>query len=280
MLGTTSGLRTLGPDDLPTLRELIHRDPVVNVFVEHRIEATQLQPRWLGGEIWGFHERGRLVSACHVAANLVPVQATPSALDAFARHAEALGRTSSSIVGLQHDVETLWDALEFSWGPARSLRMNQPFLVADREPEITPDLRVRRVLIDELETLYPASVAMFTEEVGESPEVHGRHSYRARVAQLISRGWAFAIIEDGDVLFKAEVGAATPYACQVQGVYVRPDLRGQGIASRAMASVVRIARRDIASSVSLYVNDHNVAARRAYERAGFTQHETFASILF
>lgn len=280
MLGTTSGLRTLGPDDLPTLRELIHRDPVVNVFVEHRIESTQLQSRWLGGEIWGFHEHGRLVSACHVAANLVPVQATPEALDAFARHAGALGRTSSSIVGLQRDVETLWDALESTWGPARSLRMSQPLLVADQEPSVAPDLRVRRVLIDELETLYPASVAMFTEEVGESPEVHGRHSYRARVAQLISRGWAFAVIEDDEVLFKAEVGAATASACQVQGVYVRPDLRGQGIASRAMASVVRIAQREIAPSVSLYVNDHNVAARKAYERAGFAQRETFASILF
>src|SRR5690625_3289440 len=257
MLGTTSGLRALGPEDLPSLRELVHLDPVVNVFVEHRIESTQLQARWLGGEIWGFHESGRLVSACHVAANLVPVQATPDALDAFARHAMALGRTSSSIVGLQRDVATLWETLEHAWGPARSLRMNQPFLVADQAPSVPPDPRVRRVLIDELETLYPASVAMFTEEVGESPEVHGRHSYRARVAQLISRGWAFAIIEDGRVLFKAEVGAATEYACQVQGVYVRPELRGHGLASRAMASVVRIARRDIAPVVSLYVNDHN-----------------------
>ncbi|MDN5851588.1 MAG: GNAT family N-acetyltransferase [Actinomycetia bacterium] len=280
MLGTTSGLRALGPDDLPSLRELVQHDPVVNVFVAHRIESTQLQSRWLGGEIWGFHEAGRLVSACHVAANLVLVQATPGALDAFARRAEALGRTSSSIVGLQRDVAALWDVLERSWGPARSLRMNQPFLVADQTPSIPPDPRVRRVLIDELDTLYPASVAMFTEEVGESPELHGRHSYRARVAQLISRGWAFAIIEDGEVLFKAEVGAATEHACQVQGVYVRPDLRGQGLASRAMAGVVRMARRDIAPVVSLYVNDHNVAARKAYERSGFTQRETFASILF
>jgi uncharacterized protein len=31
--------------------------------------------------------------------------------------------------------------------------------------------------------------------------------------------------------------------------------------------------------VTLYVNDHNTAARRAYERAGFRHTETFASIL-
>ncbi|MGH3359396.1 MAG: GNAT family N-acetyltransferase [Nocardioidaceae bacterium] len=280
MLGTTSALRTLGPDDLPALRSLLRQDPIVNVFVEHRIDTTQLQPRWLGGEVWGFHDRGRLVSACHVAANLVPVRATGPALDAFAQHAAALGRTSSSIVGLRGDVEALWSVLEPSWGPARSLRMNQPFLVADTDPQLEPDPRVRRVLIDELEVLYPASVAMFTEEVGESPELHGRHSYRARVAQLISRGWAFAIIENDTVLFKAEVGAATVSACQIQGVYVHPDLRGQGIASHAMSSVVQIARRDIAPAVSLYVNDHNIAARKAYDRSGFTQRETFASILF
>lgn len=280
MLGTASPLRTLGPDDLPALRSLISEDPIVNVFVEHRVDATQLQPRWLGGEMWGFCENGRLVSACHVAANFVPVRATDPALAAFARHAAARGRTSSSIVGLQRDVEIMWDSLEPAWGPARSLRMNQPFLVADRDPELAPDPRVRPVLIDELDVLYPASVAMFTEEVGESPELHGRHSYRARVAQLISRGWSFAVIEDGTVLFKAEVGAATASACQIQGVYVHPELRGRGIASHAMASVVQLARRDIAPAVSLYVNDHNVAARRAYQRAGFTQRETFASILF
>ncbi len=38
-----------------------------------------------------------------------------------------------------------------------------------------------------------------------------------------------------------------------------------------MAAVVRLALRDIAPVVSLYVNEHNVAARAAYARAGFEQ---------
>jgi len=32
--------------------------------------------------------------------------------------------------------------------------------------------------------------------------------------------------------------------------------------------------------VSLYVNDFNVAARRAYERVGFREVDTFMSVLF
>jgi predicted GNAT family acetyltransferase len=47
-----------------------------------------------------------------------------------------------------------------------------------------------------------------------------------------------------------------------------------------MATVVRLIRRTIAPVVSLYVNDFNTPARRAYERVGFTQVGTFTSVLF
>ena len=272
-------LRNLGPSDLPLLRALMAHDPLVNLFVEYRVEATQLQPRWLGGNIWGYFEGGALVSACHAAANLVPVEATPDAIEAFAEHALRAGTNCSSIVGLDRSVLALWELLEPHWGPARSPRPVQPFMVIDRDSELEPDPRVRRVVMDEFDLLYPACVAMFIEEVGLDPEGSSKTGYRARVAQLISQGWSFAIIEDGDVLFKAEIGAATARGCQVQGVYVRPDLRGRGVAVHAMAAVVQQARSLIAPSVTLYLNDHNVAARRTYDRVGFRQTETFATIL-
>ena len=34
------------------------RDPVVNVFAEHRARTTSLEPRWLGGEVWGRYRDG------------------------------------------------------------------------------------------------------------------------------------------------------------------------------------------------------------------------------
>jgi predicted GNAT family acetyltransferase len=47
-----------------------------------------------------------------------------------------------------------------------------------------------------------------------------------------------------------------------------------------MAAVVTAARRDIASTVSLYVNDFNIPARRAYQRVGFSEIGQFATIFF
>ncbi len=280
MLETTTQVRALTAEDAPALHELLDRDRLVNLFVRARVEASRMHPRWLGAEIWGYYEDDRLVSACHAGANIVPAEATPRAIEAFADRALRDGIRPSSIVGLRSVVEPMWQILEPHWGPARSPRLDQPFMVLEHDPVIAPDPRVRPVAIDELDLVYPSCVAMFTEEVGVDPEAGNRNGYRARVAQLIGQGWAFAIIEDGDVLFKTEVGAATPYACQLQGVYVRPDLRGQGIAAAAVAAVVQHVRAMVAPSVTLYVNHHNTPARRAYERVGFRQTETFASILF
>lgn len=296
MLTTTSGLRLLGPGDLQQVQELLARDPVTNVFVDHRVRLTRLDPRWLGGEMWGYVDRGELVSICHAAANLVPVTVSPAtvspapdagapdadaALDAFVARAVASGRQCSSIVGRHDAVEQLWDGVSRYWGRPRLVRSAQPFLTIDRPPQVVADPLVRRVREEEFETVYPACVEMFTEEVGVSPEIGGgRDLYRARVRQLVAKGHAFARIEDGEVVFKAEIGSVTPHACQVQGVWVPPSRRGQGLAAAGMAAVVEQALADVAPVVTLYVNDHNIAARRAYERIGMVQRCTFSTILF
>ena len=281
MLRTRQGLRVLGPADLPAMLELTARDPVVDVFVDYRSRLTQLDPRWLGGEVWGYEVAGELVSACHAAANLVPVQATPDALAAFARRARSQPRRCATIVGPAHSVVPLWAELVGHWREPREARWDQPHLQIGRPPEVAPDPLVRRTEKADIDVLYPACVAMYTEEVGVSPEDGGGADlYRTRVAQLVAKGWSFARVEDGRVVFKAEVAAASPYACQVQGVYVDPDRRGEGLATAGIAAVVAMALADIAPVVSLYVNEHNEAARRAYEHAGFEQTETFSTVMF
>ncbi len=281
MLRTQRGLRVLGPDDLPAFTALAETDSVVNVFADYRARSTRMEPRRLGGEMWGYVEDGVLVSACHSAANLVPVAATPSALDAFAARAQAQGRRCATIVGPMDDVRELWRRLEPAWAPPREFRWRQPHLEIGGPPAVPADRYVRRSTHGDLGALYPACVAMHTEELGVSPEAGGGGElYRARVSQLIDRGWSFARIEGGKVLFKAEVASVTPHACQVQGVYVDPDHRGKGLATTGMAAVVEMALRDIAPVVSLYVNEHNTPARRAYETCGFRQTAEFGTILF
>lgn len=277
----SSSLRLLNDRDREDVFALCDQDPVVNVFVTSRVHEAGLDPVRLGGQMWGFVPGGRLTSLCYAGANLVPVAATPDAIAAFGGRARLQGRRCSSIVGPADAIRDLWDLLRPYWGQPREIRRAQPVMAIAGPPHVAADPLVRRVRPDELSVLMPASVAMFTEEVGVSPVgPDGGSAYRARVGELIAAGRAFARIENGQVLFKAEIGAVTSQVCQVQGVWVRPELRGRGLAVAGMAAVVQEALRSVAPVVSLYVNDFNAPARAVYRRVGFTETATLMSVLF
>ncbi|MFE9815678.1 GNAT family N-acetyltransferase [Streptomyces sp. NBC_00236] len=279
---TQTTTRVLEPSDLGAALAVLESEPVANAFVTSRVQVAGLDPWRLGGEMWGWYTGGHLRSLCYSGANLVPICATPEAVRAFADRARRAGRRCSSIVGPAGPTAQLWRLLEPGWGPAREVRANQPLMVTESpSADVAPDPLVRRVRKDEMDVLMPACVAMFTEEVGISPLAgDGGLLYQARVAELIGAGRSFARIDDGKVVFKAEIGATTAQACQIQGVWVAPEYRGRGHSESGMAAVLRYALADVAPIVSLYVNDYNTPARRAYRRIGFRETGAFMSVLF
>jgi predicted GNAT family acetyltransferase len=283
VLRTREQVRVLGPGDRDSFIALAEQDPVVNVFADYRARLTNLDERWLGGQVWGRFEGEELVAGCHVGANLVPVQCTPDDVGAFADVALRRRNTVGTIVGPSHVVAALWEMIEHRWTKPREIRPDQPHLEIRRSPDVPVDPDVRVTTPHDLDVLYPACVAMYTEEVGVSPEndAGGGDLYRARIQQLIGRGWSMARFDDTGVVFKAEVACVTPYAAQVQGVWVRPDRRGEGIAVNGMAAVVaHVLGSGMAPVVSLYVNEWNAPARATYARVGFEQTATFATLMF
>jgi uncharacterized protein len=280
----TPTARVLDEADEPSVRRLLATDPVAACVIAGRVEAAGTAARALGAPLWGFGSGRSLEAVCLAGANLIPFAlpgAERAAAAAFAERARRAGRRCSTIVGPASAVDPLWELLAPSWGPARDHRPRQPLMAMEGPPAVTPEPRVRPVRPAELEVLLPAAVAMFTEEVGVSPlRVDGGAGYRARVADLVRAGQSLAWIEDGTVVFKAEIGAVSRTVCQIQGVWVDPTHRGRGIGTAGTAAVVEYARTAIAPVVSLYVNDYNAAARAAYARVGFREVGHFASVLF
>ena len=281
-----AGARLLDDRDVRCVRAALATDPVMSCMVAARIEGSGLDPWRLGGELWGFASSppggrgGALEGLCFSGANLVPLYGGRSAIRAFAERAARRVRSCSSMVGPADQVLGLWSELCESWGPAREERPNQPLMMLAGQPLVPDDPLVRSVRSDELDRYLPAAVAMFTEEVGVDPRLSdGGAGYRARVAELIAAGRAFARFEAGEVVFKAEIGAMSSTVGQIQGVWVHPDWRGQGLAAGATAAVVARLHR-MGRIASLYVNAYNLPARAAYRRVGFTQVGCFATVLF
>ena len=119
--------------------------------------------------------------------------------------------------------------------------------------------------------MVPAAAAMFTEEIGYPPYWGSGAAYRQAVAGLVARGHTFVRVEDGQVVFKADVGSVGLGVAQIQGVWVAPAWRGQGLAAPAMAAVAEMVMADIAPVATLYVNDFNAPARATYRGVGFTE---------
>lgn len=265
----------------PEFQRLLDSDPFVNAVVAARFRvARSLDPQRIGGHVVGSYGDEGLTAACFTGSNLVLMGSPDTPWTSIASFVGARPRRCTSIVGRSEAVTAVWQRLEPRWGPARAVRAEQPLLVLD-EPvgtECDPEVRVARP--NQLERYLAAAATMFTEELGVSPHVSpGTAAFHARIRNLIAERRAFVRADHrGQVVFKAEIGAVTPHTAQVQGVWVRPDLRGRGVGTAGLATVLAHALT-LAPTVSLYVNDFNVAARRMYSRLGMRQHATLATVL-
>lgn len=259
---------------------LLNANPIENLFVLARVAAFGLERLVLGCEVLGMERHGELVALCHAGSNIVPVNVDEEAARLFAQR---LGpqRMASSIMGPAQQVRWLWEDLSQrgkSWSQAREVRARQPLMAISGEPLVEGDSRVRMITMADFPAYFDAAVAMYTEEVGVSP-MESSGSYRRYVQELVSGGRAFGIVEDGKVLFKSDVGALFGPFCQIQGVWLAPELRGQRVSVPAMAEVVNLVRPRHPIQ-SLYVNDFNTRARRLYETVGFTTVGEFATVLY
>lgn len=284
-------MRFLNRSDLTEALELCAQNPVDSVLAAARfLELSAVPGRNLEG--WGWPRTGPLRALCWAGANIVPVlspRLSPAesrqALDAFSSHAIRVRNQASSLVGPRQAVLPMWQQISHV-RKAREVRENQPSMILDAAPQVSADSRVRVTRSDEFSVLFPACVAMFTEEVGYSPlGIDGGASYAQRVRFLIEHGRSFVYTKPGEdgkpeVVFKAEIGALTPQVAQIQGVWVAPKYRGEGRSIGGMAAVVDLVRRHHAPIVSLYVNDFNTAALRTYRKVGFRSAGAYATILF
>ncbi|AEV88126.2 hypothetical protein ACPL_7246 [Actinoplanes sp. SE50/110] len=277
----TVPIRQLGEPERVSVERILDADPYAGAQIAERVATHGLNWWRSDGRIYGYEPAHRVESIIWSGAHLVPVGATAPAVAAFADLLSTEPRICSSIIGRAEAVLDLWDRLSVHWGRARDVRPHQPLLVTDRAPEVPADPEVRLVRPGEVDQLFPAAVAMYTEEVGVSPlQDDGGRGYRRRIAELVKGRRAYARFIGDQVIFKAELAIITRRTTQVQGVWVHPEYRGRGIATAAMAAVVDDALRRVAPTVSLYVNDYNTAARQVYHRCGFTSAGAFATVLF
>jgi ribosomal protein S18 acetylase RimI-like enzyme len=251
---------------LEQILEFCERSPVERVFLE------DIARRGLG-QFAAFAEDERLTALCHVGANVVP---SGSDCGRFADLVER-GR-ARMIIGDEHAVSELWEALRERMRRPREDRPGQPVYVID-EPPPPGDTGLRAATADDFTVLLPACAAAHAEELGVDPLARDAEGFRWRTRAQIEEGRSWVWREDGNILFKAEASAWTPSAVQIQQVWVDPPLRNRKYAQRGMRDLIRLLLRQV-PAVCLFVRAENASAIRVYEAVGMRPEGAYRSVIF
>ena len=273
--------RHLGVDDVDDALDLCARDPAANVYVASRILDGGLGLGSTAAQ--GVFDDGRLQAFVWTIANVIPVGTSAASWGPLGTQVRKVRRRCASFLGPREQVLGLWDETRTAFQRPRAVRPDQPLMATRTPPSqlgFAVDERVRQATLDEVDLVLPAAEHMFTHEIGYPPYTGSPSFYRDSIWRLIRQGRTYVVVEDGRVVFKADIGSVAFDTCQVQGVWLTPEQRGRGLAAGYMASVLEQAMADHAPFVTLYVNDFNAPALATYERIGMERIGTLATILF
>lgn len=212
-------------------------------------------------------EKGRLTGVALIGHATMVEARTEEALAAFAR----LARESQSghvILGEKDKVGRFWGYYATEGESprllCREMLLEQRWPVAVRE-EVKG---LRLATPDDLELVMPVQAGMAYEECGVNPLERDPEGFRRRCARRIEMGRVWVWVEDGRLIFKADIISETPEVIYLEGVWVNPSERGKGYGLRCMSQLGReLLTRT--GSLSMLVNERNSKALSLYSRAGY-----------
>ena len=192
---------------------------------------------------------------------------TEEALAAFAR----LARESQSghvILGETDKVGRFWGY--YAKGEESPRLLCREMLLEQRWPvAVREEVKgLRLATADDLGLVMPVQAEMAYEESGVNPLERDPEGFRRRCARRIGMGRVWVWVEDGRLIFKADIISETPEVVYLEGVWVNPEERGKGYGLRCMSRLGRelLSR---AGSISMLVNERNIKALSLYRRAGY-----------
>ena len=201
---------------------------------------------------------------------------TSRALRALAEVARDCPNTHM-IMGEQDRINELWSYCANA-GQQMRLACTESLLEFSYPIEVhaeAPELRLATK--DELDFVLPIQAEMAFEESGVDPREVDPEGFRRRCLRRIEQGRTWVVIEDGKLMFKADIISETSDVVYLEGVWVNEEKRSNGYGASCMSELSRnLLKR--AKSVCLLVNYKNTNAQAFYRRCGYQFRATYLTI--
>jgi len=123
----------------------------------------------------------------------------------------------------------------------------------------------------------PVQAELAFAESGVNPMQIDPEGFRERCLRRIEQGRTWVVLENGGLVFKADVISKTPQVIYLEGIWLREDHRHQNAGTRLMSELMRRLLKET-NSICLLVNETNERAHGFYRKCGFHFRATYETI--
>jgi predicted GNAT family acetyltransferase len=255
----------------------LEKRPLHTAYLAGLIRDNGVQNSLNRGTFYGYRNaNGQLEGVALIGHAILMETESDLALQAFAETAEQC--KSSHMVMCEEDrIDRFWG--HYTEAGQEIRHASRHLLLELRWPtegsQQTPGLRV--ATLEDIELLIPVHAQMAQAESGIDPRNTDASGFRSRYARRIEQGRTWVLTVDDRLIFKAEVVSETPETAYIEGVWVNPDVRGQGYGRRCMSLLAKLLLGRT-KSICLFVNDDDEEAQRFYQQAGYHLRSVYDTI--
>lgn len=252
--------------------------PVQTVCLAGFIRDNGLVSPFNRGTFYGCrNSEGRLEGVALVGHATLVEARTARAMQEFSLVAQGYQRTHL-ILGEKEKIEQFWNYYADE-GQELRLACRELLFEVRRAMQMSEEIvGLRLATLDDLEQIAPVQAAMAELESGINPLEVDPVGFRARCARRIEMGRVWVLTdEDGRLIFKTDIQADTPDVIYLEGVWVNPAERGQGIGRKCMRKLCQdfLTRT---KSVCVLVNEQHARAHTFYRMCNFKMRGVYDSI--
>jgi ribosomal protein S18 acetylase RimI-like enzyme len=136
---------------------------------------------------------------------------------------------------------------------------------------------LRPATTQELDLVMPVQAELAFAESGVNPMQIDPQGFRERCLRRIEQGRTWVVVDNGGLVFKADVISKTPEVIYLEGIWLREDHRQQNVGTRLMSELMRRLLKET-NSICLLVNETNEWAQGFYRKCGFHFRATYETI--
>ncbi len=264
-----SCLRLLGNSNEQEVLEFLNVRPVHTVAMASFIRDNGMEGTDNRGKFYGYRNvRGTLEAVALIGHTTLIEARSEDSLMAFALVARQSETPIHFMMSDGQMIETFWN---YYAGGNRVPRLVCPELLFELTFPFTAQKCQWDVRLAEASELGQIAVAhdeaAFIES-GSSPLAKDGTEFLKRCLKRIEQRRTFVVFENGRLVFKADIAAETSDVIYLEGIYVAPEYRGQGVGSSCLANLgLQLIER--VENVCLLSNIEFAGAHRSFLKAGF-----------